>query len=108
MPARRGAWAIYQTFATADGEQLFLGITSNDHFRAFCERRREPYTRGTAQMLQTGWIETLSPCLFGFVRRLSRSIGAAGKDYGPRRHRDARHHLNTGAALGSNRGGGNP
>jgi hypothetical protein len=25
-------------------------------------------------MLQTGWIETLSPCLFGFVRRLSRSI----------------------------------
>ena len=73
MPARRGAWAIYQTFATADGEQLFLGITSNNHFRAFCERRREPYTRRTAQMLQTGWIETLSPCLFGFVRRLSRS-----------------------------------
>jgi crotonobetainyl-CoA:carnitine CoA-transferase CaiB-like acyl-CoA transferase len=36
MPARRGAWAIYQTFATADGEQLFLGITSDHHFRAFC------------------------------------------------------------------------
>jgi crotonobetainyl-CoA:carnitine CoA-transferase CaiB-like acyl-CoA transferase len=37
MPARRGAWAIYQTFETADGEQLFLGITSNHHFRAFCD-----------------------------------------------------------------------
>ena len=37
MPARRGAWAVYQTFETADGEQLFLGITSNNHFRAFCE-----------------------------------------------------------------------
>jgi len=37
MPARRGAWAVYQTFKTADGEQLFLGITSNNHFRAFCE-----------------------------------------------------------------------
>src|SRR5690606_9921190 len=30
-------WAVYQTFKTADGEQLFLGITSNNHFRAFCE-----------------------------------------------------------------------
>jgi crotonobetainyl-CoA:carnitine CoA-transferase CaiB-like acyl-CoA transferase len=37
MPARRGAWAIYQTFETADGAQLFLGITSNNHFRAFCD-----------------------------------------------------------------------
>jgi crotonobetainyl-CoA:carnitine CoA-transferase CaiB-like acyl-CoA transferase len=42
MPARRGAWAIYQTFATADREQLFLGITSNHHFRAFCEAFGRP------------------------------------------------------------------
>ena len=42
MPARRGAWAVYQTFATADGEQLFLGITSNNHFRAFCEAFERP------------------------------------------------------------------
>jgi crotonobetainyl-CoA:carnitine CoA-transferase CaiB-like acyl-CoA transferase len=42
MPARRGAWAIYQTFATADGEQLFLGITSNKHFCAFCEAFERP------------------------------------------------------------------
>ena len=34
MPARRGAWAIYQTFETAEGELLFLGITGNSHFRA--------------------------------------------------------------------------
>jgi crotonobetainyl-CoA:carnitine CoA-transferase CaiB-like acyl-CoA transferase len=42
MPARRGAWAIYQTFETADGEPLFLGITSNNHFRAFCEAFSRP------------------------------------------------------------------
>lgn len=42
MPARRGAWAIYQTFEIADGEQLFLGITSNNHFRAFCEAFARP------------------------------------------------------------------
>ena len=36
MPARLGAWAIYQTFATADGDQLFLGITSDRHWQRFC------------------------------------------------------------------------
>jgi len=38
MPARRGAWAIYETFATADGEQMFIGITSDNHWRRFCEK----------------------------------------------------------------------
>jgi crotonobetainyl-CoA:carnitine CoA-transferase CaiB-like acyl-CoA transferase len=42
MPARRGAWAVYQTFETADREQLFLGITSNNHFRAFCDAFGRP------------------------------------------------------------------
>ncbi len=37
MPARRGAWAVYETFATADGEQIFLGITSDHHWRRFCQ-----------------------------------------------------------------------
>ena len=37
MPARRGAWGIYETFATADGETLFVGITSDNHWRAFCD-----------------------------------------------------------------------
>jgi crotonobetainyl-CoA:carnitine CoA-transferase CaiB-like acyl-CoA transferase len=36
MPTRLGAWAIYQTFATADGDQLFVGITSDHHWQRFC------------------------------------------------------------------------
>jgi crotonobetainyl-CoA:carnitine CoA-transferase CaiB-like acyl-CoA transferase len=36
MPARGGAWGIYETFATSDDQQLFIGITSDPHFRAFC------------------------------------------------------------------------
>ncbi len=36
MPARLGAWAIYQTFPTADGDQLFVGITSDRHWQRFC------------------------------------------------------------------------
>lgn len=35
MPARDSAWAIYETFATADGP-LFIGLTSNNHWKAFC------------------------------------------------------------------------
>jgi crotonobetainyl-CoA:carnitine CoA-transferase CaiB-like acyl-CoA transferase len=42
MPARRGAWAVYQTFETADREQVFVGITSDNHFRAFCEAFDRP------------------------------------------------------------------
>ena len=38
MPGRVGAWAIYETFATADGEMIFIGITSDNHWRRFCER----------------------------------------------------------------------
>jgi crotonobetainyl-CoA:carnitine CoA-transferase CaiB-like acyl-CoA transferase len=36
MPSRDGAWAIYEPFATADGEQIFVGITSDGHWRRFC------------------------------------------------------------------------
>jgi crotonobetainyl-CoA:carnitine CoA-transferase CaiB-like acyl-CoA transferase len=38
MPAREGAWAIYEPFATADGEQIFVGLTSDGQWRRFCER----------------------------------------------------------------------
>ena len=37
MPDRQGAWAIYETFPTSDGRDFFLGITSDQHWRRFCE-----------------------------------------------------------------------
>jgi crotonobetainyl-CoA:carnitine CoA-transferase CaiB-like acyl-CoA transferase len=37
MPAREGAWAIYEIFDTADGKQIFVGMTSDNHWRRFCE-----------------------------------------------------------------------
>jgi crotonobetainyl-CoA:carnitine CoA-transferase CaiB-like acyl-CoA transferase len=36
MPNRRGAWAVYEVFETADGDQIFVGITSDNHWRHFC------------------------------------------------------------------------
>jgi crotonobetainyl-CoA:carnitine CoA-transferase CaiB-like acyl-CoA transferase len=38
MPSREGAWAIYEPFATADGAQVFVGLTSDGHWRRFCEQ----------------------------------------------------------------------
>lgn len=36
MPIRRSAWGVYETFACRDGKPLFIGITSDPHWRAFC------------------------------------------------------------------------
>ena len=36
MPAREGAWGIYETFKTAEGELIFIGLTSDNHWRRFC------------------------------------------------------------------------
>lgn len=37
MPAREGAWGIYDPFTTADNEQIFVGVTSNAQWQRFCE-----------------------------------------------------------------------
>jgi crotonobetainyl-CoA:carnitine CoA-transferase CaiB-like acyl-CoA transferase len=37
MPSRQGAWAVYEPFETADGQQIFVGLTSDGHWRRFCE-----------------------------------------------------------------------
>jgi crotonobetainyl-CoA:carnitine CoA-transferase CaiB-like acyl-CoA transferase len=37
MPARRGAWAIYEVFKTAGNGQLFIGVTSDQQWARFVE-----------------------------------------------------------------------
>ncbi|MEO8202552.1 MAG: CaiB/BaiF CoA-transferase family protein [Betaproteobacteria bacterium] len=37
MPAREGAWGIYETFNTSGGELIFIGLTSDNHWRRFCQ-----------------------------------------------------------------------
>lgn len=36
MPERVSAWAVYDTFALADGQQIFVGITADNQWRRFC------------------------------------------------------------------------
>jgi crotonobetainyl-CoA:carnitine CoA-transferase CaiB-like acyl-CoA transferase len=37
MPARRGAWGVYDVFAAAEGGQIFIGVTSDAQWRRFCD-----------------------------------------------------------------------
>ena len=37
MPARRGAWAIYEVFPTAADGELFIGVTSDQQWTRFTE-----------------------------------------------------------------------
>lgn len=37
MPNRRGAWAVYEVFKTSDDDQIFIGITSDNHWNSFCQ-----------------------------------------------------------------------
>lgn len=36
MPARRGAWGIYDLFESKGGKQLFVGVTSDQQWLRFC------------------------------------------------------------------------
>jgi crotonobetainyl-CoA:carnitine CoA-transferase CaiB-like acyl-CoA transferase len=37
MPERGRAWSIYELFETADGEQIFIGVTSERHWMRLCK-----------------------------------------------------------------------
>ena len=37
MPVRVSAWAVYDIFDTADGEQVFVAVVSDTQWRKFCE-----------------------------------------------------------------------
>jgi crotonobetainyl-CoA:carnitine CoA-transferase CaiB-like acyl-CoA transferase len=42
LPVRGRSWAIYETFDTGDGEKVFLGLTSNNHWNTFCDVFERP------------------------------------------------------------------
>lgn len=37
MPEKASSWAVYDPFQTADGKTVFVGITSDNHWRSFCQ-----------------------------------------------------------------------
>jgi crotonobetainyl-CoA:carnitine CoA-transferase CaiB-like acyl-CoA transferase len=77
MPARVSAWAVYDVFDTAGGDQLFVAVVSDAQWQAFCaefgldDLAADPALRTNAQRVEA------RPVLLPRLRAL---IGAAHRD----------------------------
>jgi crotonobetainyl-CoA:carnitine CoA-transferase CaiB-like acyl-CoA transferase len=77
MPSREGAWAIYEPFATADGEQIFVGLTSNGQWQRFCDEfgrndlRNDPAYRTNEDRVRAR--VTLKPIVAAIIARHKRA-----------------------------------
>jgi crotonobetainyl-CoA:carnitine CoA-transferase CaiB-like acyl-CoA transferase len=59
----RMGWGVYQLFAASDGEQVFIGITSNGHWERFCKEfglddllSDERLADNTRRVAARGWL----------------------------------------------------
>lgn len=77
MSARTPAWAIYRIFDTADDSQVFVGITSDKHWKQFCEifERRDLLEREdlSSNNLRVDAREWLHPELERFFKTMSKA-----------------------------------
>jgi crotonobetainyl-CoA:carnitine CoA-transferase CaiB-like acyl-CoA transferase len=77
MPAREGAWGIYEPFETKDREQIFVGLTSDRQWRRFCEHfARQDLLQNPAYRTNEDRVRerpTLKPVIAEIVARHSRS-----------------------------------
>jgi crotonobetainyl-CoA:carnitine CoA-transferase CaiB-like acyl-CoA transferase len=63
MPARKNAWGIYDVFTANDGAQVFIGLTSDQHWHRFCaafgfaDLKDDPRLQGNANRCEErGWM----------------------------------------------------
>ncbi len=77
MPERGRTWSIYDLFATADSEQVFIGVTSDRHWKRMCETfefadwaENEQLATNQARIEAREW----------FLPELQKRIGALNKN----------------------------
>jgi crotonobetainyl-CoA:carnitine CoA-transferase CaiB-like acyl-CoA transferase len=74
MPARRGAWAIYEVFKTASDGQLFIGVTSDQQWARFVEefglQELASDPRLATNLMRLGERSWLIPALQEIIARL--------------------------------------
>ncbi len=77
MPERGRTWSIYDLFATADNEQVFIGVTSDRHWKRMCETfefadwaENEQLATNQARIEAREW----------FLPELQKRIGALNKN----------------------------
>jgi crotonobetainyl-CoA:carnitine CoA-transferase CaiB-like acyl-CoA transferase len=78
MPVRISAWAIYDVFETADGEQVFVGVVSDALWQKFCaafglaELAADPLLATNAQRVQAR--ETLLPQVRALFKGYTKAV----------------------------------
>jgi len=77
MPVRISAWAIYDVFETADGEQVFVGVVSDSLWEKFCKAfgltelaANEEYRTNSKRVLAR---DTLLPQVRGLFKRYTKA-----------------------------------
>jgi crotonobetainyl-CoA:carnitine CoA-transferase CaiB-like acyl-CoA transferase len=92
MPARRGAWGVYDVFATGGDGQIFVGVTSDAQWRRFCDafglQAMAEDPRLATNALRAAAREWLIPALGEVTAALpqeevARRCGAAGISWAP-------------------------
>ncbi|HXV10047.1 MAG TPA: CaiB/BaiF CoA-transferase family protein [Burkholderiales bacterium] len=77
MPDRIRAWAVYDTFDTADGEKLFVGVVTDSQWKVFCEAfalnefLSDPLLKTNPQRVEAR--ARIIPVVAGLFRRLTKS-----------------------------------
>jgi len=76
MPDRIRAWAVYDTFDTADGEKLFVGVVTDSQWKVFCEAfaldefLSDPKLRTNPQRVEAR--DRIIPVVAELIRRLTK------------------------------------
>jgi crotonobetainyl-CoA:carnitine CoA-transferase CaiB-like acyl-CoA transferase len=76
MPDRVRAWAVYDTFDTADGEKLFVGVVTDSQWKVFCEAFElheflsDPQLKTNPQRVEARG--RIIPVVAGLFRRLTK------------------------------------
>jgi crotonobetainyl-CoA:carnitine CoA-transferase CaiB-like acyl-CoA transferase len=111
MAVKKPAWGVYDIFATADGDRLFIGVVTDTQWQVFCREfgagdlATDPRLQSNGDRVQSReWMLPRLEAIFrGYARAdLERKLEAIGLPYAPiTRPRDLFDdpHLNAGAGM---------
>lgn len=77
MPERGRTWSVYDLFTTSDGEQVFIGVTSDRHWVRMCETFGY---KDWAEMKELATNQSRVEARDWFLPELSRRIAALSKE----------------------------
>ncbi|MCW7543591.1 MULTISPECIES: CaiB/BaiF CoA transferase family protein [Aurantimonas] len=78
MPARRSSWAVYELFTLKDGEQMFVGITTDAHWKRFCAALQRDDLGNDPELATNNQRVAARGRLIPIVQEVFRNLDSAG------------------------------